>query len=406
MRIVGTITLLIFIVLVNTGCEDIFGKKQDETVEEIFEDGRIDPTLAPQSVGYVPVNPVWDFFSNPKDVFVGYDELVYVADDNGLHVLDQKGDIFKTIDIPNVSEVTQDRRLHTYAIGTANVEVEGKSYELTAVYHMSNTGDGNVQFLDTLIHPFNDASRRNTSLRDEDLEVKFTGIAARYNNDLLIARTGPRNDVGSVSRPDNAVLIVDKNGVDIGHATGLGSNTSSLKSVIGASGLAVPAAPPQRVFGISNSNDFIFCQQGTATESTEFGVLSIAVEFDPEAGIIYSENQNFIDFDKSKADRFLYESFRFKKPADVYLTPDLQHVLVVDAELDSFYEFTNKGYEGVTPPANSGQTRLVNVSFGGTGDGPFEFNEPSGVCYFQEMVYIADKGNNRILRYRLNTNLE
>ena len=130
------------------------------------------------------------------------------------------------------------------------------------------------------------------------------------------------------------------------------------------------------------------------------------MQVDPESGITYKEDLNYVDFDNSKSDRFLYESYRFKSPEDVFISPDLKHVFVVDSELDSFYEFTNRGYEGVTPPANVNQTKVVNVSFGGEGDGPFNLNDPMGVCYFNETIYIADKGNNRVLRFKLNTNVE
>src|SRR5687768_351427 len=78
-------------------CTFLFGTKQDETVEEIFEEGSIDPNLVPEQVGYVPILPVWNFFSNPIDVYVGYDEMIYVTDDNGVHILDQKGQQHRTI---------------------------------------------------------------------------------------------------------------------------------------------------------------------------------------------------------------------------------------------------------------------------------------------------------------------
>jgi hypothetical protein len=29
-----------------------------------------------------------------------------------------------------------------------------------------------------------------------------------------------------------------------------------------------------------------------------------------------------------------------------------------------------------------------------------------GICYNRKMIYVADKGNNRICRYKLNTDLE
>ena len=46
------------------------------------------------------------------------------------------------------------------------------------------------------------------------------------------------------------------------------------------------------------------------------------------------------------------------------------------------------------------------VSFGGTGDGALQFRNPQGVSYFRRIVYVADTGNNRISRFRLNTDFE
>ena len=81
-----------FCLLALTGCDAVFGSKGDSTTEEIFEQGETDPTLA-DDVGYVPLNPAYSqglqgTFDRPVDVYVGYDEFVYVADARGLHVLD------------------------------------------------------------------------------------------------------------------------------------------------------------------------------------------------------------------------------------------------------------------------------------------------------------------------------
>lgn len=59
------------------------------------------------------------------------------------------------------------------------------------------------------------------------------------------------------------------------------------------------------------------------------------------------------------------------------------------------------------PPAGAvDQSRQVLVSFGKLGNGPKEFNTPSGVAYFDRIVYVADKGNNRIVRYKLTSDFE
>lgn len=74
---------------------------------------------------------------------------------------------------------------------------------------------------------------------------------------------------------------------------------------------------------------------------------------------------------------------------------------------DSLYQFTGRGLEGVPPPANNnGSGKYIKTSIGGRGAGPFQFNQPSGVCYFNRVIYVADKGNNRIVRYRLSTDVE
>ena len=79
---------------------------------------------------------------------------------------------------------------------------------------------------------------------------------------------------------------------------------------------------------------------------------------------------------------------------------------MLDAGNDSLFVFTGRGVEGVAAPPGASSTKPVKVSFGGTGDGALQFNNPQGVAYFQRIVYVADTGNNRISRFRLNTDFE
>lgn len=385
------------------------GNKEDDQTKDIFEKGRIDPNLIPNKVGYVPIYPYFTNMLHPVDVYVGYDEMVYVVDDRGLNVMDQTGKLVKTIFIPGATDVTQDRRLHTYVLGRINHPSLGNR---AAVYHLINTADGNTQFVDTLIHPLNDDSRGTTANRGADDEaVQFTGIATLDNNTVYVTRTGPRNDPNSFVRPDNGVLVYNANGGNIGYGTGLSPNNSSLKSVLGISSIATFSAPPQRQQGMSTSKSFLITQ-ADQSKQVEYRTIMINVFDDPELGTQYAESPQFLNFDKSKAERFLYEPLRFKNPQDCYIAPDnLGYIFVVDSETDSLYVFTPQGYEGVNPPANSGLTKQVIVSFGGSASdgsnsGPFNFNDPSGVCYNRRTIYVADKNNNRICRYRLSTDLE
>lgn len=397
--------LLSFVLFAIIGC----GSKDDDQTKQIFEQGRIDPNLVPNKVGYVPLYPFFTNFINPVDVYVGYDEMVYVVDDRGLNVLDQTGKTAQIIPIPGATDVTQDRRLHTYVLGRVSDPLLGNR---AAVYHLINTAAGNYQIIDTLIHPLNDVSRAATANRGADDEaVQFTGIATLHDNTVYVTRTGPRNDPNSFVRPDNGVLVFDANGTNIGFAIGLNPNNSSLKSALGISSIATYAAPPQRIQGISTSKSFFITQAAPGT-NVEYRAIIIDAFDDPELGPQYQESPQFLNFDKTKADRFLYESFRFKKPEDCYIAPDnLGYMFVVDSETDSLYVFTPQGYEGVNPPANSGLRKQIIVSFGGSAsdgsnNGPFNFNDPSGVCYNRRIIFVADKKNNRVCRYILSTDLE
>jgi hypothetical protein len=397
----------IFLLTSLSSCEFLFGSRQDDQVDDIFDQGRIDPNLVPQSVGYVPILPVWGQFKNPVDVYVGYDEMVYVVDDDGLKILDLKGELHRTIPIYKAREVTQDRRIHTYVAGRIKVLIGGQEKDLPAVYHLKFTAgaDGPV-FVDTLIHPFCDASRKNIGYRIEDLRVEFTGLVCRADNGLYVSRAGPVNDLTSYARPDNTILVFDESGTNTGYSIGLNPITPSLKSVIGVSALAGFVGPPQKLYGVNETHDFILCQ-ASQDYTIEYRTLWIREVFDPDAGITYAENSALLSFDYTKADKFLYDLNRFSKPEDVYVAPDqTAYIFIVDSGKDSLFLFTSKGYEGINPPANSSYTKNVLVSFGGYGAGLFQFKDPSGVCYYKKTVYVADKGNNRIIRYRLSTDLE
>jgi hypothetical protein len=397
-----------FVLFLLSSCTFFLGKKQDDTVDDIFEQGKIDPVLVPQGVGYVPVQPFFTGFSNPVDVYAGFDEMIYVIDDFGVHVLDQAGRRYRTVPIPGATDIVQDRRLHTFVIGRADIVNGGRTYNVAAVYHLTNmaTAEG-PYFLDTLLHPYSDNSRTFSSFRGaDDEEVEYTALSILHDNTLLVSRTGPNNAAASLSYPDNTVLLFNAAGQNTGYSNGLSPNNPSIRSSYKISAMASYAGPPQRLSGISQSRDF-FLAQYDSQQSVEFACIGIQYLFDPDFGSLYDGKPVFLDFDTSKADRFLYEPFRFGKIEDVYIAPDQNaYLFVVDSEKDSLFQFTSLGYEGVNAPANYPSGKQINVSFGGEGSGLFNFIDPTGVCYFKRMVYVADKGNGRICRYKLSTDLE
>ncbi len=402
-----TITCL-FIFTSFWGCDVLLGTKKDPVVDDVFQQGNIDPTSTISNLGYVPINPVW-YFNQPTDVYVGYDEMVYVTDADGLHILDQKGTKYKTIPILNATDVTQDRRLLTYVVGRINYPVTiGTTTQiknLPAIYIIKNAPTNNHQIIDTLIHPFCDITRASIPFRPEDEQVSFTGIATLHDNTFYVSRTGNLNTGTGFPAPDNAILVFNKDFQNTNYINELDPINTNLRSAVKVSGIAGFAAPPQLVSGINISKDFILTQK-SATEA-EYAVLWIKRIDDVDLGTSYTENASLLTQDTSKADRFLYQSFRFAQPEDICIAPDASgYIFVVDSGKDSLFIFNQAGYEGVNKPANSNFRKQVLASFGGLGNGPKQFNNPSGVAYFKKMVYVADKDNNRVCRFKLSTDLQ
>ena len=65
---------------------------------------------------------------------------------------------------------------------------------------------------------------------------------------------------------------------------------------------------------------------------------------------------------------------------------------VVDADFDSLFKFSAAGEE--------------LQSFGATGTGEKQFQQPHGVAFFDKTLYVADTGNDRIVRFRLSTDVD
>lgn len=422
--------LLISLLVFAYGCSEMFGSKTDPITEDIFEQGRQDPNLIIEEVGYAALLPFWTGFDQPTDVFVGYDEMVYVTDANGLHVLDRAGRRSRdVIPLNGAVAVVQDRLLNVYVAARKDTVITAVdpsiTWSLPAIYKIRNAnGAGPLQFVQTMVHPFMDASRAvsTTNLRfrldrsrpDNDELVEITGVSILANNQLLVSRRGPRNVTGVGMAPDNTVLIYEDIRNTEGQRTGqmrnvtqirnLNPNNPTLLSAVGASDVVSFVAPPQRE-NMTTSQSFLI-SQGDQNTSIPFRVLWVEAVDTPD-GLEYRSNGNLLNRDTTRADSFLYSEFRFENPTGMAFSADARgHIFVVDAAKDSLFLFQSNGHEGVSPPPGSTLTKAVNVSFGGRGSGPRQFNNPNGVAYFRQVVYVADTGNNRISRFKLNTDFE
>ena len=423
-----SLVFIVFFFGLNLSCDDIFNTKSNQDTDEIFDEGNIDPRLENVD-GYAPVLPFWGGFDAPNDVHVGFDEFVYVTDANGVHLLD-RADLSPrvSIDLEGAEAVTQDRLLNVYVAARIDTIIESIdptiTWNLPAVFKIKNmNGAGPITFVDTLIFPFDDASLSTSAAQNARLnrgssvnyeKVRITGLSILADNTLYVTRTGPFNETTQVAAPDNTVLefhrvLIDGQKTDkmrnVRQIRSLSPNVPSLRSAIGLSSIASFVAPPQRDT-YTDDRSFLITQ-ADASKEIPFRVLWINV-VETVDGLVYQQNSQLLAQDTTQADGFLYETNKFLSPQDVaFGGDDDAFIFVVDSETHRLYQFQANGQEGVPPPAGAAdQTRQILVSFGELGAGPKEFNQPSGVAYFRRVVYVADKGNNRIARFKLTSDFE
>lgn len=429
-RLVSYAVGLLAVAVLLSGCDDLLGSKSDPTTDEIFDAGRIEPGLISE-VEYVPLFP---FFTRggdgapldaPQDVYVGFDELIYVVDARGLHVLDRSGRPAAFIPIEGgATNVIQDRRFHVYVTARRDTVLNGRTWNLPVVLHYRGLTTGAPEVVDVLWHPFDDDSRRN--LRDPistDEAVEFTGLAVLFNDDpafnnsIYVSRRGPVNQRGSVIRPHNTILEYGPDGENTNAIVALNPAQPNLLSSVSPNDVLTFVHPPQRQrfaedrsFYVAQSPyaDGVAPDDPAARDSLAYAVLSIRAVETPD-GIEYDTDSEklIIAENPDRGDGFLYEEYKFNNPADLAFAADATNYLfVIDSGSDSLFVFTANGIEGVAPPPGATSTQPVVASFGGTGDGSTQFDDPQGVAYFNRVVYVADTGNNRISRFRLNTDFE
>jgi hypothetical protein len=410
---IRSLPLLLLAAVVLTGCDALFGSKNDRTTDEIFDEARTDPTLF-QEVEYVPLFPFFSLggdggtLQRPTDVYIGFDQFIYITDARGLHVLDLAGRPANFIPIEGgATNVTQDRRFDVYVTARRDTTLAGRTWTLPVIKKYTGVTSGNPQIAHILWHPFDDETRRfnRPDPVDTDEQVEFTGVGVLANNNIMISRRGPVNDPTSVILPHNAVLEFGPRGNPVSQIL-LSPNIPSLRSAVSPADILTFVHPPQRTT-FDPAKNFIIAQ-APEFGPLQFSVLSIRAVQTPD-GLEYRPDTDMVQSAQNPdlGEGFLYEEFKFDTPAGLgYAADGRNYLFVTDRGKDSLFVFNARGVEGVTPPPGARSLLPVKVSFGGTGTGARQFNDPLGVSYFRRIVYVADSGNNRISRFRLNTDFE
>lgn len=312
---------------------------------------------------YVQLNPVWGGFNNPQDVYIGHDQFIYVADTDNDRVvmMNVAGQMLGSLSLQKPIAISQDFKLNLFVC--AEFDTLGETF--SAVYRIDLFAVGNR---------ISDAVPVRLLPRPTDLNKpkrKYTAVTTFYNNMVYVARTGPDNS--SFVDPDNSILMfVPKPGGGDGDTLiGRVPNIDPVSSgFVTANGISSLASFDKRnidvVVTLTGTTNFKAQQWNYVVSNLD---EKYETKFAPRDSVAFARPN------------------RFEQPEGCTIDAS-GNIFVVDAAKDSVYKFNAFGNE--------------LQSFGGSDI----FNQPHGVAFFDRTLYVADSGNNRILRFILSTDIQ
>jgi len=315
---------------------------------------------------YIPINPAWEGFNKPQDIFIGSEPFIYVADtDNDqIVMMNLAGEVLGVKSIKKPIAISQDYQLNL--IVCAEFDTAGQVYG--AVFKIDLVSVGH----DISIAPVTRILPRPNVSSDLKTGIKYTGACVLFDNSFYVARTGPLNS--SIFDPDNSILIFEKKILPDG--TKKDTLIGRLPSIepLGT-GLMTANVISSLTSFKRRDTDFIITLTGNTSLKTQWLYYNFASETPGyESKLRPGNNQ-------------LMLPNKFVRP-EGSAVDNSGNVFVADAGRDSVYKFNSFGDE--------------LESFGG----PNVFSEPYAVAYFDKVLYVVDKGNNRILRFILSTDLQ
>jgi hypothetical protein len=311
---------------------------------------------------FVQQYPIWGGFNKPEAVFAGNDQLIYVADTKNSAVIqmDVAGGRYGTYFFNNnvfPKKISQDGKFDLLVICDSVTSLDTTSI----LFRLKVVDGGGVITQSTPV------VRLLTSLKptpNSNKFRKFTGISTYSDNTYIITRTGPEDPLNI--DPGNAILKVS--GIDsvtqITVVSGFQTSGNSFYSIDRVSSiLTVKNIPPNFVISRSSQDTL------NLNKVIYFEYNSVNGTFDPK---YTSASQDIV-------------SIKFGSP-DAVAMDNNYSIYVIDSYRNYFYKFSSNG-------------KLLKESFGGAA----KFSNPKGITIFNKVVYIADTGNDRILRYKLST---
>jgi len=317
---------------------------------------------------YVQIFPPFSGFSGPEDVLIGNDQLLYVADTkaNRVVMLNRAGQQLSARTVLHPFSLAQDSRLDLLVGGeivVANGDTAGAIFRI----HLVSTSADSAHRLEL--------ARVDTMWRElANPRRRFPGITVFGDNFYLAVRTGPDNS--SFIDPDARVLLFNNHDVFITPVPALTTRSGS-----GITDINKPTA----IASFPGARDFVLVQ---SSEGVAYGAVWMRYQ-------ATADFEGWLpQFDPARPED---RSSDFIRP-NRYLLPDAvtidrvrRDVFIADARLDSVFKFNSRG-------------RLKSESFGFTRSSG-TMKRPTGLAFFEKVLYVLDGQQGQLLRFRLTTDV-
>jgi hypothetical protein len=354
-------TVLLFLFVLLNSCSDKFDVS-------LFNNIDGDPNIGGDTV-YVKLNPAWEGFNNPLDIYVGKEPFIYVADtDNDrIVMMNLNGQILGIRNlIKKPVAITQDYQLDLIVCAEFDTTIQGTTRTYSAVYSIN---------LLAANHDIANAPIVRLLPRESDLNFplrKYTAVTAFNDNSFYVARQGPANT--SIFDPDNSILIFHpKSFYNKGKGDTLIGRVANIDPI--SSGL-LSANLISSLTAFNNNRDFIVTLTGNNNFKSQWFHYQVT----------QIEERYVSRFSSGAGVEFIVPN-KFEMPEGSCLD-NSGNIFIADAGKDSIYKFNSFGDE--------------LQSFGGA---PL-LNQPHAVAFFDRTLYVLDTGSNRILRFILSTDLQ